>query len=145
MNKLGHWLTEDGLMLLKAKSRDSFTRRELAEKIGISCQTLARWEKNHPEIAEAIRMGREITDVSVENAILKKALGFPTREVKKVIKADGQEEVTTVYKSVPPDLSAASVWLKNRCPDKWRDKPETSTSVSKVEKILGGIDAQADR
>ena len=144
MGKVDWWLTEDGLMLLKARSRDSLTRRELAEKIGISPATLAKWENAYPEIAEAVRCGREITDISVENAILKKALGFPTKEVKKVIKADGQEEITTVYKSVPPDLPAASVWLKNRCPEKWRDKPENNNSLAKVEKILGGIDAQID-
>lgn len=144
MGKVDWWLSEDGLMLLAARSRDSLTKRELAEKIGISPATLAKWEKAYPEIAEAVRCGREITDISVENAILKKALGFPTKEVKKVLKADGQEEITTVYKSVPPDLSAASVWLKNRCPEKWRDKPESNNAISKVEKILGGIDAQVD-
>lgn len=144
MKKVDWWLTEEGLMLLKARSRDSLTKRELAEKTGVSPATLAKWEKKYPQIAEAVRCGREITDISVENAILKKALGFPTEEVKKVVRADGKEEITTVYKSVPPDLSAASVWLKNRCPEKWRDKPENNTAISKVEKILGGIDAQVD-
>ena len=144
MKKVDWWLTDEGLTLLKARSRDCLTKRELAEAIGVTPNTLAKWEKQHPEIAEAVRYGREITDINVENAILKKALGFPTKEVKKVVKADGQEEVTTVYKSVPPDLSAASVWLKNRCPEKWRDKPENNSTISKVEKNLGGIDAQVD-
>lgn len=143
MGKVDRWISEEGLMLLQARSRDSLTKRELAENLGISPATLARWEKEYPEIADAVRCGREITDIKVENAILKKALGFPTKEVKKVRKADGQEEVTTVYKSVPPDLSAASVWLKNRCPEKWKDKPGGGNPLSKVEKILGGIDAQA--
>jgi len=65
--------------------------------------------------------------------------------VKKVVKADGAEEVTTVYKSVPPDVSAASVWLKNRCPERWRDKPCEDDSLSKVDKILEEINAQANR
>lgn len=143
MRKVDEWLSEEGLLLLKARSRDSLNKRELAEKIGVTSATLARWEREYPQIAEAVRKGREIIDISVENAILKKALGFETTEIKTVLKADGAEEVTTVCKNVPPDLSAASVWLKNRCPEKWRDKPENNNALSKVDKILGGIDAQA--
>ena len=145
MNKVDFWLTPEGLILLRAKSRDSLTKNELAKNLGISPKTLSVWENKHPEIAEALRQGREITDVSVENAILKKALGFEVTEVKTVVKADGAEEVTTVLKSVPPDVSAASLWLKNRCPEKWRDKPREEDSISKVDKILEEINAQANR
>ncbi len=145
MNDVNYWLTPEGLILLQAKSRDSLTKKELASKIGVTEKKLEKWEKEHEEIAKAVRRGREITDATVENAILKKALGFCVTEVKKVIKADGAEEITTVSKCVPPDLSAASVWLKNRCPDKWTDKPTASGGeLSKVDEILRGIDAQVD-
>lgn len=145
MGKVDFWLTPEGLILLRAKSRDSLTKNELAAKLGIAPKTLSLWEKKYPAIEEALRQGREITDVRVENAILKKALGFETTEVKKVVKADGAEEITTVVKSVPPDVSAASVWLKNRCPERWRDKPQEEDSLSKVDKILEEINAQANR
>lgn len=143
-NKVDFWLTSEGLILLRAKSRDSLTKNELAKNMGIAPKTLALWENKYPEIREAVKQGREITDISVENAILKKALGFETAEVKKVVKADGAEEVTTVYKSVPPDVTAATLWLKNRCPEKWRDKPKEEDSLSKVDKILEEINAQAN-
>ncbi len=145
MGKVDFWLTEEGLTVMRARSRDSLTHTELAEKLGISPKTLAKWEKKYPKIGEAVRLGREITDVSVEDAILKKALGFRVKEVKKVVKADGAEEVTTVYKNVPPDISAASMWLKNRRPDKWNDKYTGGADLSKVDEILGGIDDRADR
>ncbi len=145
MGKVDFWLTPEGLILLRAKSRDSLTKNELAKKLGIAPKTLSLWECKYPEIEEALRQGREITDVRVENAILKKALGFETTEVKKVVKADGAEEITTVVKCVPPDVSAASVWLKNRCPERWRDKPQEEDSLSKVDKILEEINAQANR
>ncbi len=147
MRKIDFWLTKEGLTLIQAWSRDGMARCEIAAKIGISAATFRRWEKENVGIFEAVKMGREITDISVENAILKKALGFETEEVKTVIKANGDEEVTTVRKSVPPDVSAASVWLKNRRPDKWKDKPQESNSgiYEKLDEIIGGIDAQADR
>ena len=145
MNKVDFWLTSEGLILLRAKSRDSLTKNELARNMGIAPKTLSLWENKYPEIREALKQGREITDISVENAILKKALGFETTEVKTVVKADGAEEVTTVCKSVPPDVSAAALWLKNRCPEKWRDKPKEEDGLSKVDKILEEINAQANR
>jgi len=145
MGKVDFWLTPEGLILLRAKSRDSLTKNELAKKLGIAPKTLSLWESKYPEIEEALRQGREITDVRVENAILKKALGFETTEIKKVVKADGAEEITTIQKCVPPDVSAASVWLKNRCPERWRDKPQEEDSLSKVDKILEEINAQANR
>ncbi len=144
MSKVDFWLTHEGLTVLRARSRDSLTRTELAQRLKVTPVTLKRWESKYPEIAEAVRQGREITDASVEDAILKKALGFQVTEVKKVVKADGAEEITTVYKNVPPDVSAASLWLKNRCPDKWSDK-HTGSSLSKVDEIIGGIDDQAYR
>ncbi|MBR5809472.1 MAG: helix-turn-helix domain-containing protein [Clostridia bacterium] len=145
MGKVDFWLTPEGLILLRAKSRDSLTRNELAKKLEIAPKTLSIWESKYPQIEEALRQGREITDVQVENAILKKALGFETTEIKKVVKADGAEEITTIQKCVPPDVSAASVWLKNRCPERWRDKPQEEDSLSKVDKILEEINAQANR
>lgn len=146
MSKIDYWLSPEGLILLQAKSRDSLTRSELAEKVGITPMTLSRWEKKYPQIADAVRSGREIVDAKVENAMLKKALGYETTEVKTVVKANGSEEVTTVHKNVPPDVSAASVWLKNRCPDKWKDKPSEDDSgvLLKLQEILQGIDDQAD-
>lgn len=147
MAKIDFWLTKEGLTLIQAWSRDGLSKNEIAERMEISAGTFRRWEKNNVGIAEAVKVGRELTDINVENAILKKALGFETEEVKTVIKANGDEEVTTVRKNVPPDISAASVWLKNRRPDKWRDKPTENNSgiYARLDEIMGGIDAQADR
>ena len=147
MAKIDFWLTKEGLTFIQAWSRDGLSKSEMAERMDISVKTFRKWEKNNVGIAEAVKIGRELTDINVENAILKKALGFETEEVKTVIKANGDEEVTTVRKNVPPDISAASVWLKNRRPDKWRDKPTENNSgiYAKLDEIMGGIDAQADQ
>lgn len=147
MRKIDFWLTREGLTMIEAWSRDGLAKGKIADKMGISARTFRKWEKNNPGIADAVKVGRELTDIRVENAILKKALGFEVEEVKTVVKANGDEEVTTVKKNVPPDVSAASVWLKNRRPDKWRDKPtENNSSVLKrMDKILEEINAQTDR
>lgn len=39
---------------------------------------------------------------------------------------------------IPPQTAAQAFWLKNRRPDKWRDKPavEDTTTLEKLDKLL---------
>ena len=76
------WLEEDNLMLLECWSRDGYTLQDVANKIGIGISTLKTWRIKYPEIDEALKKGREIIDYKVENALLKSALGYKTKEVK---------------------------------------------------------------
>ena len=58
----------------------------------------------------------------MENSLLKRALGYEyTEERIEVSEKDGRKVVQTV-KTVPPDTTAQIFWLKNRRPDKWREK-----------------------
>ena len=62
-------------------------------------------------------------DIEVENALLKRALGYEYVEERiEKSKRDGVKVIQTV-KQVVPDTTAQIFWLKNRRPDKWRDKP----------------------
>ena len=63
-------------------------------------------------------------DIQVENALLKRALGYEFQE-ERVERSDkdGVKIVQTI-KHVPPDTTAQIFWLKNRRPDKYRNKPE---------------------
>lgn len=120
------WLEEDKLMLLECWSRDGYTFQDIATKIGITTRTLGLWRKKHPEIDEALRKGREVIDYKVENALLKAALGYKTKETRVVIETDrkrGDVVSTireTVEKDVAPNVTACQVWLYNRMPDKWK-------------------------
>ena len=45
------------------------------------------------------------------------------------------------------NVTAIIFWLKNRRPDKWRDKPEApgdSETLKKAKEMLGGIDSAID-
>lgn len=118
------WLDEDNLELLECWSRDGYTLQDIAERIGINRATLDQWRRVYPEIALALKKGREIIDYKVENALLKSALGYKTKEVKvttvmrfgKVIETT--KDVTN--KEVAPNVSAINMWLTNRLPDKWK-------------------------
>lgn len=118
------WLEEDNLMLLECWSRDGYTFKDIALRIGIDERTLRYWRGAYPEIDKALKQGRQIVDYKVENALLKSALGFRTKEVKvttllrfgKVIETTTE----TLEKDVVPNVTACQVWLYNRLPDKWK-------------------------
>ncbi len=60
-------------------------------------------------------------DVRVENALLKRALGYDYTETR-YEETDKGSKTVKVTRHQPADPRAAIFWLKNRRPDKWSDK-----------------------
>jgi len=76
---------------------------EIAVTIGIAESTLNLWKNEHPEFIESLKSGREKADEAVVASLYKKA-------------CDG-------------DTVACFFWLKNRHPDKWRDRREMKLEI----------------
>lgn len=119
------WLEEDNLMLLECWTRDGYTYEDIANRIGITYNTLRMWRKQYPEIDKALKAGREIIDYKVENALLKSALGYKTKEVKVTTTIRHGKVVETIKevtdKEQAPNVHAAQCWLYNRLPKKWKN------------------------
>ena len=130
MAKHQEWLEPEGLLKLEAWARDGLTDEQIASNMGIVPSTLYEWKNKFSEISESLKRGKEVVDIQVENALLKRALGYSytetTKELKYNAETDRQELVTTkvVTKEVVPDTTAQIFWLKNRKPNEWRDKPK---------------------
>lgn len=139
------WITEEGLIKLEGWARDGLINEQIANEIGIHPSTLYDWQKKYPEIAEVLKRGKDVIDRQVENALLKRALGYEYEEVtqERIVKKDVHgdsmtdlhgfpisEMVTTkiVTKQVVPDTTAQIFWLKNRKPEQWRDKQQVEHS-----------------
>lgn len=149
--KYEYWLSADGLLLLRAWARDGLTDDQIADNIGIARSTLSEWKNRFPDISDALKKGKEVVDIQVENALLQKALGI-TKTVKKPIKVKeviydngkrARETESIEYADeeiyIPPDTTALIFWLKNRKPDVWRDKRDVSLDGSmnmKLEDVL---------
>lgn len=131
------WLEEDNLMLLECWSRDGYTYQDIANRIGISGSTLTAWRKTYPEIHEALRKGREIIDYKVENALLKSALGYKTKEVKVTTTIKFGKVVETIKevtdKEQAPNVSAIQCWLYNRLPQKWKNMNSKSNILEDMD------------
>lgn len=131
--KYEYWLSSDGLLRLEAYARDGLTDEQIAHNMGISPATLYNYKRDHLEILEALKKGKEVVDIQVENALLKRALGYSYEEKKVEVSKEGTK-VTKTIKEVVPDTTAQIFWLKNRRPDRWRDKQDIEHSGQ-----IGGV------
>ena len=151
--KFEKWLRPDGQTLLQAWARDGLVDEQLAHNMGIVPSTLYVWKKRFPEISEALSRGKEIVDVEVENALLKKAKGY-NAEIRKTFKvkevyydAEGRRcekehlEVGVDEVHVPADTLAEKYWLSNRRPDRWRDRVDTAAPLNPERQDDGFLDA----
>lgn len=96
--KYQEWLEPEGLLKIEGWARDGLTEEQIAHNMGISRETLNQWKKQFSDISDTLKRGKEVVDYMVENALFKNA--------------------------IEGNVTAQIFWLKNRKPDKWRDKPE---------------------
>lgn len=110
---MGEWEEKDNLLLLESWSRDGLTEVQIAGNIGISARTLLNWKKKSIPIFLALKRGKEVADYQIENALFKSAL-------------EG-------------NVTAMIFWLKNRRPDKWRDKQDAKIDMTETVRIIDSI------
>ena len=126
--KINEWLEQDKLTLLESWSRDGLTNEQIANNIGINVKTLYDWKKKESNISNALKKGKEVVDIEVENALLKRALGYKYDEVT----YENGVETKRVTKEVQPDTTAQIFWLKNRKPKNWKDKQNSENTSDDV-------------
>lgn len=125
------------LELIERWKRNGASEEEIAKRLGIAYSTFNLYKCQKSELSEVLKKGAEIVDTEVENALLKRALGYDYDEITKERNSDNELIITkTVRKQVTPDVTAQIFWLKNRCPDKWRDKTQVEASVLNDNKEL---------
>lgn len=128
MAKYTEWLTEEGLLKIEGWARDGLTDKQVAHNMNIAESTLHEWKKKYSVLSESLKRGKEVVDRQVENALLKRALGYEFKETTQELTEDGMRVTKVITKQQAPDTTAQIFWLKNRKPDEWRDKKETEVS-----------------
>lgn len=99
------------------------TDAELATFFGVAESTINEWKLAHEEFSESVTRGKILADADVAVSFFKRATGY-TYPAEKVFQYEGGVVRASVEAVVLPDPGAALNWLKNRQPDKWRDKKE---------------------
>lgn len=121
------WYSKENLILLEGWCRDGASDRDVCELIGISYSTLYKWISRYPEFAEAMVKGKEVVDRMVENALLKRCLGYDYVETERIRKDGIVISEKKVKKYMPPDVTACAIWLNNRKPDEWKRNRDNYT------------------
>ena len=157
--KRGKYYThvEPKLILVEGWARDGLIDEQIAKNLGIAYSTFREYKNKHLALSAALKKGKEVIDYEVENSLLKKAMGY-NAEVAKTIKVkevyyDEQgrrcekEQLKTAVDEVhiPADTTAQIFWLKNRRPDKWRDRPaQVQKDQGVLSKLIEGLQDSKD-
>ena len=129
---------KEKLFLIENWAKEGLTNADIAKKLDIAMSTFCEYQNKYPEFKEALKKGKEIVDYEVENALLKRALGYSFEE--KTYETVYVEEIGSfvekltkkVIKEVTPDTTAQIFWLKNRKPELWADKHQIENTKEPV-------------
>lgn len=125
----------DKFPLIEGWCRDGLIDKQIAANLGIGLSTFYKYKSSKVEFSNLLKKNREVIDYEVENALLKRALGYETVEEHDSDK-DGRKTIT---KFISGDVTAQIFWLKNRKPGVWRDKQEVQVDAHNVNENITAL------
>lgn len=111
------------------------TRSDLADRFGVTINTVVAWQLVHKEFSDSCRHGRDAADERVEQSFYERAVGY-TYDSEKVFVVQGDVIRAPIKEHVPPDPRAAEFWLRNRRPNRWKDSKQLETRVADDDPFL---------
>jgi hypothetical protein len=101
------------------------TDEELGSFFDVDETTFKTWRKRFPDLDIAVKAGKTEADAKVAERLFQRAMGWEHPAVKIFLPTGQTTPVFAKYvERFPPDTPAASLWLRNRQPKKWRDRQE---------------------
>jgi len=116
-----------------------WTDQQVADFLGITKMAIQKWKKL-TAFSLPLKDWKTGADLIVEKSLYQRAQGFNYTEVTTEFIKIGEtktpaEKTKEVTKQYPPDPTSMIFWLKNRQPDKWRDKKDVVvTELTKEER-----------
>ena len=112
---------------------------DIPKAVGIKKRVWRKYLRDNPDEKERLLTLKDTVDFEVEDALLRRALGYIAEEIRTAEKPGGTETVTT-QKDVPPDVRAAVEWLKIRRGG-WDEKK--NDGMKNALSILRALDEEA--
>lgn len=103
------------------------TNEQLADFFEVATSTVDLWIKENEAFSGAVKAGRLEADAAVASSLYHRAKGYSHPAVK-IMAVNGEVREVGYTEHYPPDATSMIFWLKNRRPDLWRDKVETTTN-----------------
>lgn len=123
--------------------------KEICEYCDLSIHTFYKWKQKNPDFADALMKAKHKINQKIEAQAYKRAMGYMVTETKTItaINEAGEEEVIRIEKSnkhIPSDTKILTMLLKNRMPEKYRDKQEIELSGEFAANVNINLDALSD-
>jgi len=110
------------------------TDEDMAGFFNVCEATINNWKNEYPEFLESIYAGKKAADIEVAHSLYKGTQDRVVIEQQAFKVKVGQYEedikVVDVQKVIPADFRNQQFWLKNRNPDRWRDKQEVDHTTN---------------
>ena len=104
---------------------------------------MKNFSERHADLAKFLKENEGLINAEAEMALISAAVGGTVTE-KEVSYKGGRRTVSSKEKRIPPNVGALNMYLKNKMPDKYSDKPKTEPEyedVSDVEEDIYGGDS----
>lgn len=99
------------------------TDQDVADYFGVHVDTIYEWLKKYPEFSET-KNEKATADQRVERKLYERAMGYNHKATKMALDRHGEWHTMDYIEHYPPSETALIFWLKNRQPEKWREKME---------------------
>jgi len=126
---------------------NGLTNRTIARRLGVPYARFKELLSDGSDEAAAIAEANASLVNEVEAALFQRATGWVKEETVElldkdgdpILSPDGEPMLQKKTTQLPPDVAAAQFFLKNRAPERWRDKVEHDVNA-KVETSLSEVD-----
>jgi len=109
--------------VVEACVKKGFTDEEISKMLKITCRTFNNWKKEHSDFFQSLKDWKKEADAEVEKSLYERAKGYKCDDTHVAV-IKNEVVLTPLAKHYPPDPTSMIFWLKNRQPEKWRDRTE---------------------
>lgn len=130
-------------------AKKGYLDKEICEYCDVNINTFYSWKQKHPDFAEALRKAKHKINDKIEAQAYKRAMGYMVTETKTIYgtNEDGEEEVIRIekhQKHIPSDTKVLLMLLKNRMPERYRDKKEVELSGELTNNVNLNLSSMTD-
>lgn len=130
LDKIKNWLYEGR------------THKYVYKKLALSKSSWYQYLNDFPDFSNSVKKWEKVVNKDVEDSLFKRAIG--KCKVVEITKARNEvtnkmEIVKEVTKTLPPDVGACGLWLRNKDPDNWKDelKEKDNGLLEELIKVMG--------
>lgn len=120
-------------------AKSGMTDKQMADFFNVCESTFYNWLNEKQKFLESVKKGKDAFDsTNIEKSLKHRALGY-THDEEKVFCSNGEIITHTTKKHYPPDVGAIAFWLKNRAPERWKEKQDVEMDITSKGESINNI------